>query len=247
MAYLKMYGGRIVVQPIQITVTLYSAASDTVTFTDDNGSHSVQTNSSGVASNVSIKYTPQTGSAGLVFTSSVAKDPTNLSNAYSKAVPITGDTTEIYVMPDGDICYWYGYNPGLLENASNANGWGSVTYAGDSTFNTNYIQIPTDFGKRSGVGSKNKLSRGTTIHCIGQSLTTDIHGAYVYTAPTKNRDVAYDDFNYHDAPCKFEVSDNKQIVYKYGNATCENYYLAAINLEISNNYKFNMYALWVTS
>jgi hypothetical protein len=89
-----------------ITVTIYSAASDTVSFTDATGAKTATTDTSGAAANVSITFSPLNPS--ITFTSSVAKNPSNLSAYYSKTVTLTDNMTEVYVMPDASL-YWWGY------------------------------------------------------------------------------------------------------------------------------------------
>lgn len=133
------------VQTYNITATIYSAASDTITYTDDNGAQTVTTDSTGKAENVSITITqPSAGvDPSITFTSSIAKDPSNLSNDYSKSITITDGTAEIYVMPD-KVIYWYGYKDNV-EAVISANGWsnagiGSVYNLNSATFNTNNIK-----------------------------------------------------------------------------------------------------------
>lgn len=117
-------------EPIKtITVDLYSASSDTVTFTDVLGSHSVSTNSNGVATNVSITF--EASSPTITFSSSVAKSTTSFSSVYSKEITLTANTTEVRVMPDNTI-YWFGY-----ENPSVAFTNTGVTL----TKNTNNIRL----------------------------------------------------------------------------------------------------------
>ena len=74
-----------------------------------------------------------------ILYSSVAKDPSNLSNDYSKAIRITkspyGETKEMYLMPSNAL-YWYGNTCDGWTN----NGYGySSMNTGDLTFNTNNI------------------------------------------------------------------------------------------------------------
>lgn len=88
-----------------ITVTLYSAVNDIVSYTDVNGIHYVNTNSSGIAENISITFNLL--SPNMTFTSSVAKSTTSFSSAYTKTVSLTEGTTSIRIMPDNYI-YWFG-------------------------------------------------------------------------------------------------------------------------------------------
>jgi len=132
-----------------VTVTLYSAAADTVSFTDASGSKTATTDSTGKAENVSIVI-PTFASSNITFTSSVAKDPSNLSNDYSKTINITDATTEVKVMPE-ESAYWYGYEgSGFSAKLSVEQG-----YSGNNiTRNTNNIYALTG-------NSYAKLASGT--------------------------------------------------------------------------------------
>ena len=101
--------------------------------------------------------------------SSVAKDPSNLSNDYSKAIRITktayGETKEIYLIPDTlKTLYWFGYlNTSECEEISTANGWSGNSMSGTPpTYNTNSILMPQTSGGTvvSGIGT-NQVITGT--------------------------------------------------------------------------------------
>ena len=116
-------------------ITVYSAASDTISFTDLAGAKTVTTDANGAGS-VSIKVLP-TGNA-ITFESSVADNPKNLNQRFSKTIKIDKNTTVIYVMPPGCI-YWYGWKRESLNFASNGwtNIWGSGITILDPTYNAN--------------------------------------------------------------------------------------------------------------
>ena len=86
------------------TITVYSAANDTLTYSDLSGIKTVTTDANGEGT-ANIVWLEE---VGITFVSSVAKNPNNLSQAYSKTVIIGANTTEVYVMPDNTM-YWYGY------------------------------------------------------------------------------------------------------------------------------------------
>jgi len=161
-----------------LTVDIYSAASDTLSYTDDNGAQTVTTDSTGKATGVSITITqPSVGvDPTITFTSSIAKDPTDLTADYSKSVTITENTTEIYVMPEGAV-YWYGCNDntplgGLMQayqNPSSSN-W---------TWNTNNV------GKTSSHGT-NLL---TTAEQIDFSDISKIHANVSFETSGSNKAV----------------------------------------------------------
>lgn len=93
---------------ININVDFYSAANDTVSYIGavDGQTHTIVTDSTGHAN---AQITIQSTGSSITFTSSVAKDPNNLSNAYEKSITLYSNTTDVYVMPD--LCaYWYGWN-----------------------------------------------------------------------------------------------------------------------------------------
>lgn len=104
---------------ITTTVTVYSAASDTVSFTDVTGAKTVTTDTDGQGS-VSITFIPN---STITFTSSYAKNLSDLTQAYSKTITMTSNTTEVYVMPD-ETSFWFGY--GNYANVE-SNSWGSVS------------------------------------------------------------------------------------------------------------------------
>lgn len=91
------------------TITVHSAANDTLYFVDAMGSKTVTTDSSGQGS---VTISVVLGDS-ITFTSSVAKNPDALALDYSKAVVINANTTDVYIMPEHTL-YWYGYNPSGL-------------------------------------------------------------------------------------------------------------------------------------
>lgn len=156
-------------------VTIYSAANDTVSFTDSNGLQTVVTDSSGVAENVSITY--NRNNPTITFTSSVAKAIGGSTADYSKTITLTESTTKIYVMPNGKILYWYGYKPMSMtarnwkRNRSTAN-----ASTPSLTQNTNYFRVNVGSGDYpEGVitfDTAQNLSGCTGLHLIGSGSGT---------------------------------------------------------------------------
>lgn len=107
LSYLQFYG-----RASAQTNIIHSAANDTIYMMKD-GSPLVltTTDSNGVGT---LDFTQFDDGVTYTLYSSVAKDPNNLSNDYSKNIRITknkyGCTTEAYLMPDA-VIYWYGYSP----------------------------------------------------------------------------------------------------------------------------------------
>ena len=159
------------------TITIYGAKEDYITYTDATGSKVCQFASGETSKSVSITFIPP--SQSITFTSTVAKDPNNLSQNYSKAITITESTTAIYVMPDGAL-YWWGY--GEIYQTSTA--WGTLTentndisFTGSGTsstrsrpFNITTFRDVTNYSKckmyanvsKTGSGSTPRLDWGTT-------------------------------------------------------------------------------------
>ena len=154
------------VETYNLTVTIYSAASDTLSYTDDNGAQTVTTNSTGKAENVSITITqPSLGvDPTITFTSSVAKDPSNLSNSYVKTITITENMTEIDIMPVShtSMLYWYGYIRNLQSET------GTKTQA--PTYNTNYVALTAPSVGTSGIVTISNMPSGTA-NLISEAVT----------------------------------------------------------------------------
>jgi len=167
------------------TITVYSAANDTVSFTDAAGSKTVTTNSSGQGS-VSITFIPN---QSITFTSTVAKNPNNLSANYSKTITITESTTSVSVMPDGVVIYWWGYNkyPWTQSGWQN-NGSTSAQTGSTATFNTNNMELynATEYPLMYGLSSAIDLSAQTEAHIIYKSSSTMYNAQFASLNNTKN-------------------------------------------------------------
>lgn len=166
---------------VQQTVTIHSAKEDTISYTDIDGATQTITFASGETSK-QVQITIEPNGSSITFTSSVAKNPNNLSQDYSKTFIITTSTTELYLMPDNTL-YWWGYVGDNLENASSANGW---SWSGrsfvDPTYNTHDIQLSTGSGQIAIVGNKNAISC-SKVYSIARA-TND--GLEMKTSTSKN-------------------------------------------------------------
>lgn len=101
------------------------------------------------------------------FYSSVAKDPSNLSNDYSKTVQISHASEELRLLPDNvRLLYWFGYDSGDIEIATTSNGWTESDSNGTTTYNTNNITTVTANNKQYGIGTKNSITGFNKAHCI---------------------------------------------------------------------------------
>ena len=121
---------------ITLTIPLYSAAADTVSYSDFEGAKTVVTDSSGEATaTIVILATGQ----NITFTSSVAKNPSDLTEDYSKTIAITSTDTEVRVMPTGFVCYWYGYGGNNIMSIAKQN------QSDTATFDTNSIHLGCNY------------------------------------------------------------------------------------------------------
>lgn len=168
---------------ISLVVDFYSAADDTVSYTGlDSQTHTITTDSSGHATaTIMIALSGST----ITFNSSVAKDPDNLSNDFTKAIALTSATTSVYFMPTNDCIYWYGYKSSNFEPLISANGWTGVQYANIPTtdpnnYQTNAIQQnPPASGQCCAIGTKSPVnfSNYTKVRIIWKPIT-GISGNY---------------------------------------------------------------------
>ena len=181
------------------TVTVYSAASDTVSFTDSTGAKTVTTNASGQGS-VNITFIPP--SQNITFTSSVAKNPSNLSQAYSKTITMTDSVTSVYVMPD-KVLYWWGFiktvaNIGFnLSSGATAQTNGISMNSGGQGIMTDTITAPVP----------------TAFHCIFTTTVTT-RRSYQYGYGTSSSTAAFTGGTGREKFAEFNAYDSENI-HKY--------------------------------
>lgn len=174
----QTYSESIVVQPydvelinkIDITVDVYSAANDTISYTGlDGQTHTITTDVNGHASAmITILATGST----FTFTSNVAKNPSNLSQNYSKSIGLTSSTTTVNVMPDGEVLYWYGYKGSNQQAISTTNGWSFVYGITAPTYDINDVAMMPQTGSSgttSGIGKNNTIPSGKIVHGIAKA------------------------------------------------------------------------------
>ena len=153
---------------------IHSAANDTIYMMKD-GSPLVltTTNSDGVGT---LDFTQFDDGVTYKLYSSVAKDPNNLSNDYSKDIRITknkyGSTTEAYLMPDGAI-YWYGNICNWLTGGIVKSGHNSDHTMNDIIFNTSSFTLSANGGKQDwGFQTANKIPI-TSAETIKMNITAN--------------------------------------------------------------------------
>ena len=136
-------------------ITIHSAANDTIYYLDGSTPVTVAvTDANGKAVIDTEDLDPGTHT----LYSTVAKNPDNLSNPYTKTVKINGNTTEIYLMPILTL-YWWGYeNQSCLPYAvASGNNDGTYNTPPTLTRNTNYLGISQPWINSNGC-------RGCTVY-----------------------------------------------------------------------------------
>lgn len=177
---------------IDLNVDFYSAANDTVSYIGiDNQTHTITTDSSGHAS-ATITIDAAQGST-LSFSSTIAKDTTNISNYYSKSITLTQATTSIYLMPDNTL-YWYGCNKGnvhdLYSDGVTVNNGYTPAVHNSPTFNANAIRLTTSAsGQYVIIGTNADLTGKTSLKAY-TTLISSSDGCLVGTALTSTTVIA---------------------------------------------------------
>lgn len=132
-------------------------------------------------------YEPLLEAGTYTIYSSVAKDPSNLSNPYSKTVTVDESTQTIAIMPS-NVLYWYGYESSNLEDMSTANGWTnhSAPFSWVApTRSTNKINIYCSASNTTcGIASKIKVP-ASSIKIIYQSVQAGQPSWYYISTTTK--------------------------------------------------------------
>jgi hypothetical protein len=184
---------------VQQTVTIYSAKEDTISYTDIDGATQTITFASGETSK-QVTITIEPSGSSITFTSSVAKNPNNLSQDYSKTFTITTSTTDIYLMPDAvKTLYWWGYVSDNLQNCTSANGWSVQTYSMVApTYNTSNISMATSSSQLKGVGTTSKVNLSSVkAIATGVTISSSVYAVEaIATAKDINNLISY---NYLDS------------------------------------------------
>lgn len=222
-------------QDVTEGIDVYGAASDNMTVTGNGITLTITTDPSG------HYIVPKTSlpNGTYTFTSGVAKDPTNLSNDYSKSVTVTDGTAEIYIMPDNTL-YWWGYMNNL-EIMSAANGYQTVSssYTGftNPTINTRDIYCAGTSSTESGMSSITKCNVTENVYSIGkgQTAVSGTYGNACYEIAAKN--------NRRDSATRkyYTVSTNTMGLYSNVDPLIGEYYVGMTCVNARAQY---YYALW---
>jgi hypothetical protein len=213
----------------QAHTLIHSAVEDSIFYMDDGSPVALCGIPVGDTIDVDLEaYKGQT----LTLVSTVAKDPTNLSNDFSMNVRITPNITEIYLMPVKEL-YWYGYIDSSYQTPLNSSsGWAQII-SGQSTptFNTQNIYFGA---QHCGVGF-NKLINASELHCIAKAPDTTNDGRTVVAVSSKANDPTS---NY---VCKI-LTNQTSVTHSYKSFTQQDVYVRA---DCWYSRYFTLYAVWL--
>ncbi len=163
---------------------VYSAANDLIAITGDGISLTCQTDPNGYGTIAKSSLPNGT----YTFTSSVAKNPSDLSVDYFKSITITNNTIDVLVMPDNTF-YWWGYmsDAEICDSSwTRVGGSGSAYTRVNSTPSTQYIPLRSGGSQWSGFGTNNPIPIGKTAKIIdtGVTIADSQYGTFI-TSPSK--------------------------------------------------------------
>ena len=208
---------------IYATVTLYGAVEDTIAFTDSTGSNT-EVFATGQSSKGGVSIKVRAGSPFVTFTSSVAKNPDNLSESYSKSVTITSATTEIRVMPTNTL-YWYGYINGI-QDLSTANGWPSspMSYLAPTHNTRDITTTSTQYRLYCGVGTTNAISASKISMLVEGTQGTTNFGEYGVASAKNYSFIQYSNVtsaSLHKETLSFTSGNIYFSIYGFENKNCK--------------------------
>lgn len=155
------YASYVPVSPVVPTGTvIHSAVEDTTYYVSGGSNVPFCTIASGDTETVLASTIESLKNQTVTLYSSVAKDSTNLSNDYSKAVRITPNVTEIYLMPDGAV-YWYGHTSQTLGKTV----WIGSSAGNNFTYNKNNMSAST-----TGSNQNNTATTTSKVFVSGNKI-----------------------------------------------------------------------------
>ena len=216
----------------------FSAAKDTVYYTQGGVDVVVAETDDFGGAIVDLRKIPD----GVTLYSSVAKDPDSLATtpvAYSKVYhePSNG---KFYLMPEGEILYWYGYKPNLVSTKE----YGSPT---DVVWEQNdtYITVHENTNENGGWTSPNGIDvpANSKVNIILENTRTYFNSSLRMTSPTVTSTPAVWDVS--TAFANMITAANTVLLGSFDvtNAISD----AHVVINISRGYTFTttMYALWI--
>lgn len=182
-------------------VSVYGAASETVTLTHEKGKvFNTQTDSSGVGGTIEIPVGMYT--------------ITGSYSGYTKKMLVLKTTKEVYAMPNGDIVYWYGYSQYTPKAVSYVHsGETTNTKTPELSVSTRQFTVtqPSSSGEYCGsvMFDNVKTSGGIpTLISTGRNNSSSYVRCYFTIAnaisKTQFEYIDTDRMDYHESPAKLE-------------------------------------------
>lgn len=169
------YASYVPVSPIVPTGTvLHSAVEDTTYYVSGGSNVPFCTIASGDTETVLASTIESLKNQTITLYSSVAKDPTNLSNDFTMPVRITPNITEIYLMPLKSL-YWWGHKSAFLEDCTSANGWSYTKTLLTPTYNSSNILLSTG-NNACAVSTKTAMSGNFVAILTGTTASSGVYG-----------------------------------------------------------------------
>lgn len=194
------------------TITIHGAKEDYITFTDLTGGKVCQFGSGETSKSVNITFIPNNS---ITFTSTIAKNPNDLSQYYSKSIIMDENITDIYVMPE-NVIYWYGYIGNYnLRDMSTAEGWSLSRYSwAVPSWLTNKIVVNSTSNTACGVYTQVASAEFTKAKVIIHGTDDYTYGTYGWlrTNNTKNADTVVGNTDYAIVDEVAEVSITQGLV-----------------------------------
>ena len=230
-----------------ITVNLYGAANAVIAYTDLNGNQTQTLDSTGTKTGVEINLSPDATSLTLEDTT-IAKNPSNLSANYTKTVSVSQSTTDIYVMPDGYVMYWYGYEPTTLK--AYAYGGNGDTFSGGTTVinkteSPNYYYQYTSADSRMGIVTNSvrvNLGDYSTLNSIAKHNPSSDARAFVCII-----DSVKDNYNSLGCISYYNTESNwTYLTRNISSVTSSGYVMTKTNRYSGNSRYIRVQAVWLS-
>jgi len=223
-------------------VVFHSAANDTIYYMENGSPVILATTDANGKAYVDKSNLPEEGWKTLYST--VAKNPNNLSEDYSKVIHFSEDLSEVYLMPNGAL-FWYGYEKASIGTAIN-----SEANDAEITKNTNNIKMYAGYYNTCGIYTiaKQTVTANTKIKAIYNFESTTYWGyTSIIIGSSDNTTVTYKT----DPSMVDQATDNnsdqninKQLI------TCNSthngsYYIRIVDRAISNVSRNNISEIYI--
>ena len=220
-----------------VEVTIYSAPSDEIYYYD--GSDKVIIGTTDVTGKLENALLPQ---EEITFYSSVAKDPNNLLNDYSKTIDVDDTFSNIYIMPN-NVLYWYGHKSNI-ESLLKSTGWSFGTKDVNWNTNSTSVTVQENTEQYGGWGSSNPVTipANSKVNIILENTRTYFN-SNMGIMPTKNS--AFNGPSWSASGFSGTITSANTILYReFDVPNAVDGYLF-ITIARGYTYTTTLYALWI--